>query len=101
MKETKRKIAKKIKHAKYSKFIWVDYPNERSWEKFKQNQASGKIPADATIGGEIGIHGTPEKCDAWVQEKRNWTWGCISLTRADVDELYPLVQEGTEILIQH
>ena len=88
-------------HKKYSKFIWVDYPNESSWEKFKRNKAAGKIPADATIGGEIGIHGTPPNFDNWVGEKYNWTWGCISLTRPDVDELYPLVQEGTEILIQH
>lgn len=99
--EGKFKVRTKYDHKRYLKFIWVDYPNAESEAKFKQNKASGKIPATATIGGEIGIHGTPPDCDQWVAEKRNWTAGCISLTRPDVAELYPLVEDGTEILILH
>jgi murein L,D-transpeptidase YafK len=79
-------------HDRWHKFIWVDYPNEESWRRFKERQALGVIPAGKDIGGEIGIHGVPDGMDAWIVQGVDWTWGCIALRNADVDEIYPFVR---------
>jgi murein L,D-transpeptidase YafK len=88
-------------HAKWSKFIWVSYPTDDSWRKHNDAIAKKEIAADAGIGGEIGIHGVPKGDDRLVTEGVNWTAGCISLTRKDIDELYSVLQVGTPIKITH
>lgn len=95
------KVRSKYPHNKWNKFIWIDYPTAESREKFKRRKASGEIPSNAKIGGEIGIHGVPEGADWAIAERQNWTLGCVSLTNADVDEIYPWLQEGTVVTIYH
>ncbi len=94
------KVRTKYDHAKWRKFIWVDYPTDDSWRKFNARKAAGEIPANATIGGDIGIHGVPEGRDDLIEARNNWTLGCISLTRKHVDDLYGLIRTGTEIVIR-
>ena len=77
----------------------IDYPNDESRRKFNEAKINGEIPKDAEIGGEVGIHGTPENGEYLIDDKVNWTWGCISLKRDDVDEIYPYINESTEIII--
>ncbi len=86
-------------HRSWSKFIWIDYPNANSWRKHLQAKRQGTIPVNATIGGEIGIHGVPDGMDALIDGKNNWTLGCISLKNKDVDELYSAIQTGTTVEI--
>ena len=93
-------IVSKYPHKSWRKFIWIDYPNDESKIKFKEAKLNGEIPKDAKIGGEIGIHGTPEGSDYLIDDKVNWTWGCVSLKRKDVDEIYPYINESTEIIIE-
>jgi murein L,D-transpeptidase YafK len=93
-------IVSKYPHKSWRKFIWIDYPNDESRRKFKEAKLNGEIPKDAKIGGEIGIHGTPEDSDYLIDDKVNWTWGCVSLKRKDVDEIYPYINESTEIIIE-
>lgn len=81
-------------HAQWHKFIWVDYPNAESWRRFKERKARGLIPRGKDIGGEIGIHGVPEGMDHWIEAGADWTWGCIALKNADVDEIYPFITVG-------
>jgi murein L,D-transpeptidase YafK len=88
-------------HAKWTKFIWIDYPNEESWKRFNARKAAGTIPSDAEIGGDIGIHGVPQGADHAIKERDHWTLGCISMTNANIAELYGLVQVGTEVIIHH
>jgi murein L,D-transpeptidase YafK len=78
-------------HDAWHKFIWVDYPNAESYRRFKERKAQGLIPAGKDIGGEIGIHGVPEGYDHWIDAGEDWTWGCIALRNADVDEIYPYI----------
>ena len=92
-------IVSKYPHKNWRKFIWIDYPNDESRRKFNKSKSNGEIPKDAEIGGEVGIHGTPENGEYLIDDKVNWTWGCISLKRNDVDEIYPYINEGTEIII--
>ncbi len=93
------KMRDKYPHRSWSKFIWIDYPNEDSWEKHNQAKENGKIPEDAGIGGEIGIHGVPEGMDFLIDLKRNWTLGCISLKNSDINEIYPWITTNTVIQI--
>ena len=86
-------------HNSWSKFLWIDYPTQESWQKHQQAKREKKIRPTATIGGEIGIHGVPQGRDSLIDEKSNWTLGCISLKNKDVDEIYQVVQVGTQIEI--
>jgi murein L,D-transpeptidase YafK len=92
-------ILLKRPHEEWDKFMLIDYPNEQSREKFKANKEQGKIPASATIGGGVGIHGIPYNKPYLVEKGINWTFGCISLTNEDVDEVYSLVSVGTKVII--
>jgi murein L,D-transpeptidase YafK len=87
-------------HKSWSKFIWIDYPNESSWQKHRKAKEQGKIPSTAQIGGEIGIHGVPDGYDYAIAHKRNWTLGCISMTNTDVNEIYPFIFIGMKVVIQ-
>lgn len=52
-------------------------------------------PQRTALGGGVGIHGgdTP-------QMGSDWTWGCVALTDADVEEFYDYVHVGTQVIIQ-
>jgi murein L,D-transpeptidase YafK len=93
-------IVSKYPHKTWSKFIWINYPNDDSWKKHNSAKHDGIIPKDAKIGGEIGIHGVPKGMDNLVDLKINWTLGCISMKNKDVDEIYPYISESTIIVIQ-
>jgi len=93
-------IRDKYPHKNWRKFIWIDYPNDDSWRKFNRAKKEGKIPENAKIGGEIGIHGVPDSYEYAITMKYNWTLGCISMRNNDVDEVYNTVQKGTKIIIQ-
>ena len=88
-------------HKSWSKFIWIDYPTEDSWKKHNSAKSNGLISKSATIGGKIGIHGVPEGFDNMIDEKYNWTLGCISLKNSDINEIYKIIKVGTKIEIQH
>jgi murein L,D-transpeptidase YafK len=82
-------------HPSWSKFMWIDYPTAQAWREHFQAKFSGKLSWSATIGGEVGIHGVPKGGDGVIDKKGNWTWGCISLKNADVNEVYEVTQAGT------
>ncbi len=86
-------------HKSWSKFIWIDYPNASSWEKHNKAKEDKMIPANAAIGGEIGIHGVPKNSAGLIASKQNWTWGCISLSNEDVNELYTIIYKNMPIEI--
>lgn len=90
----------KYPHKQWSRFIWINYPNEESWKKHREAKSSGKIPTNAKIGGAIGIHGVPTGMDYLIDVGYNWTLGCISLKNKDINELYPMVTKSTIINIR-
>jgi len=94
------KMISKYPHKKWSKFIWIDYPNNQSWIKHNTAKNNGEIPKDAKIGGQIGIHGVPKGTDSMIDFKINWTLGCISMKNKDVNEIYPYINKTTKILIR-
>ncbi len=94
-------ITYKRKHEKWNSFMMIDYPNKESYEKFKQRKEMGIIPADAKIGGEIGIHGTWPHEDFAIDQYQNWTEGCISTKNKYVEELFNILPVGTKVEIRH
>lgn len=94
------RINQKNPHAKWDRFMGLDYPNQESMEKFNQRKQRGEIPSWAKPGGGVGIHGTWPNDDYVIDHFRNWTNGCISLKRHDVEDLYSYIPVGTPVTIK-
>ncbi|MES1216942.1 MAG: L,D-transpeptidase [Bacteroidota bacterium] len=94
------RIISKRYHEKWDRFMAIDYPTQESIEKFNQRKQRGEIPANAKIGGGIGIHGTWPHEDFVVDRYKNWTMGCISMKRDDVEEIYGFAATGTKVIIR-
>lgn len=91
-------IRAKYPHSRWDYFIWLDYPNTQNWLKFAKAKQAGRLPPDADIGGQVGIHGTedPSRNLSGI----NWTKGCVSLMNHDLEEIYPLVNDKTLVVIK-
>lgn len=94
------KIANKRIHEKWDRYMGLDYPTAQSLEKFRQRKLRGEIPANASPGGGVGIHGTWPHDDYMIDRYQNWTNGCISLKNEDIEDLYSYVPVGTPVTIQ-
>ncbi len=97
--EGKFKIKAMYPHKSWSYFIWFDYPNQSSYLKFKERKANNMISPTATIGGEVGFHGVPERNDEIIEKKIDWTLGCISLSTKNIKDLYQSIGLETTIEI--
>lgn len=74
----------------YSRFhlsLGLSYPNARD---IANARAMGVSP-----GGDIFIHGTPTRAIGIP----DWTWGCIAVQNDQMDEIYAMVKNGTEIVL--
>lgn len=94
------KIANKRVHEKWDRYLGLDYPTAESLEKFRQRKLRGEIPASASPGGGVGIHGTWPHDDYMIDRYQNWTNGCISLKNEDIEDLYSYVPVGTPVTIR-
>jgi murein L,D-transpeptidase YafK len=59
----------------------------------KANQILETPPMNTLLGGWIEIHGNG------IDGRANWTRGCVALENDDIDLIWPLVEEGTPVLI--
>ena len=91
--------AKRV-HDKWCRYLSIDYPTKDSYEKFNQRKQRGEIPANASIGGGIGIHGTWPNDDFMIDRYKNWTLGCISMKNEDVKEVYGFTNSGIKVTIR-
>lgn len=94
-------IIDKRPHAKWDKFLALNYPTEESYRRFNERKAKGLIPWNAKIGGSIGIHGTWPNEDNAVDEHQNWTLGCVSTKNNYINEIYEQLPVGTRVEILH
>ena len=87
--------------SQFHEFLRLDYPNADDRARFAKLVASGELPKDATIGGDIGIHGAPPQPE-WkaVHKNFDWTLGCVALDDAEIDEVGALVPDGTPVDIE-
>ncbi len=93
-------IANKRVHEKWCRYMGIDYPTAADREKFNQRKKRGEIPANASIGGGVGIHGVWPHEDFVVDRYKNWTLGCISMKNDDVKEVYGFTNAGTKVTIR-
>ncbi|MCL2726504.1 MAG: L,D-transpeptidase [Polyangiaceae bacterium] len=80
-------------------FMRLDYPNAEDRARFEELKKSGDVPKNATIGGEIGIHGEPP--DAKPFKKVDYqSHGCVVLEDAEIDQVSRMVPDGTPVDIE-
>lgn len=91
-------VQSKYPHKSWKYFMWLNYPTKDSKQKHRQAKKQGLIPKNASIGGEIGIHGVSEGRDFLVNRGIPWTRGCISLRNIDVEELYDIIGCNTTLI---
>jgi murein L,D-transpeptidase YafK len=92
--EGKYTIDEKKVQSRFHLALHVSYPNAADRVRAK------KLGVDP--GGEIEIHGL-EKKYAWLgslHREHDWTDGCIAVTDAEIEEIYPLVALGTAVEIR-
>jgi murein L,D-transpeptidase YafK len=94
------RIVSKRPHEKWGRMLLLDYPTAVDIAKFNRRKSQGLIPANAKIGGGIGIHGTWPRDEMAVDYFQNWTNGCISMKREEILEVYRLIPLGTKVTIQ-
>jgi len=80
-------INRRSPNSRFHLSLGISYPNTNDAQRAR---AQGKSP-----GGDIFIHGTP---DQYVGEP-DWTWGCIAVTNAEMEEIYAMIDDGTKIFI--
>jgi murein L,D-transpeptidase YafK len=72
----------------------ISYPD-------KNDRAAARA-AGVSPGGDVMIHGQPSgyalTASALLQQA-DWTYGCIAVTNADMDEIWKAVPDGTPIEI--
>ncbi|BBK30946.1 L,D-transpeptidase-like protein [Stella humosa] len=78
----------------FHRALKISYPNDQDRARAR---SQGMSP-----GGLIMIHGQPNNAQSYAraQKKRDWTEGCIAVTNDEVEEIWTLVADGTEIDIR-
>ena len=66
--------------------LGISYPTVADVERAR---AEGK-----TAGGDIFIHGGPRPSD---RSGHDWTFGCISVSDKQVEQIYAMVRDGTQV----
>ncbi len=72
--------------------LGIDYPRA---EDRAEAAANGVSP-----GGDIFIHGQPNRVQDNMMIPGDWTAGCVALTNAEIQELFRYTPIGTEVEIR-
>jgi murein L,D-transpeptidase YafK len=92
-------IIAKMVHKKWGPELLLDYPTLLNKIQFNTRKNKGLISKDATMGYGIAIHGTRPQEEWTVDNRYNWTDGCISLKYTDMKVLYSYIPSGTKVTI--
>jgi murein L,D-transpeptidase YafK len=102
---------------KYHKYFQINYPNledganalRKGWISQKdyndikfQFYYEGCTKFHNILGGDIGIHGIGELNYIFknLPFVYNWTNGSIAMSNENIDEIYSVIREGTEVVIK-
>jgi len=84
--------------SRFTVFLRLDYPNAEDRARFARSKASGELPLEATIGGDIGIHGAPAQKEWKPRHKEvDWTLGCVAVDDAEILDIAAKVRDGTPV----
>jgi murein L,D-transpeptidase YafK len=92
--EGRYKICGRNPNSHYHKSLRISYPNAQDREQAKKR---GVDP-----GGDIMIHGLGKKFGFLGKSHtlHDWTLGCIAVTNQEIEEIWKMVDVGTEISIK-
>ena len=87
-------IDRRNPNSRYHLSLGISYPNSSD---IAQAKAAGVDP-----GGDIFIHGQPNKRSERKRAKKtsDWTAGCIAVKNEEIEEIYAMVNEGTVITLR-
>lgn len=111
------KICKIFTKHKYHKFFQINYPNledgagalrkglisQKEYNDIKfEYYYEGCTKYHNILGGNIGIHGIGELNYIFknLPFVFNWTNGSIAMSNENIDEIYSVIKEGTEVVIK-
>lgn len=80
-------------------FLQLDYPNADDHARFEELKKRGDLPKNATIGGDIGIHGEPPEAKPFKKAEYQ-SHGCVVLEDAEIDQVARMVPDGTAVEIE-
>ncbi len=89
---------KDVGRTSFYRALLVSYPSREDRRETTTAIKEGKIPNGTSPGGAIEIHGKGSGISP-LDGGRNWTAGCIALSNAQMDELFPYVNERTPVTI--
>lgn len=78
--------------SKYYRALLLDYPTAEDLRRIRAAKEAGIIPAHASPGALIEIHGEGGRGE-------DWTNGCVAVTNTEMDELFRMVRVGTPVTI--
>jgi len=81
-------INRRNPNSRFHLSLGISYPNAADRAKAR---ALGKSP-----GGDIFIHGQEHPLK---RDKGDWTWGCISVTNKQIEDVYAMVRDGTPVAL--
>ncbi|MBK5934007.1 L,D-transpeptidase-like protein [Rhodovulum imhoffii] len=81
-------IDRRNPNSRYHLSLGISYPSQRD---VAEARALGKHP-----GGDIFIHGQAGQNRGKGQD---WTAGCIAVRDRDIEQIYAMVEDGTEVYI--
>ncbi len=86
-------VDSRLRDSKFYRALHISYPN---WYDRNRAEFLGVEP-----GGAIMIHGQPNDVpkDFVGHPAIDWTNGCIAVTNREIDEIWAMVEDGTEINI--
>ena len=81
-------------HSSAHRSLHISYPNAEDRAK--------AVAAHHSPGGDIMIHGLPNGFGylGALHRATDWTYGCVAVTNAEIEEIYQLVPNNTPIDIQ-
>lgn len=88
--EGRYRVTKKFPWTKFYKALLINYPNDEDRKEFARSRKMGVLPASASIGGLIEIHGGGMD---------GVTEGCVAVDNDVMDKLYSLAVVGTAVTI--
>ena len=80
-------------------FMLLDYPNAEDRARFEELKKKGELPKNATIGGDIGIHGEPPEAKPFKKAEYQ-SHGCVVVEDAEIDEIARMVPDGASVDIE-
>lgn len=88
--EGRYEVVSKLPNSAYYRALLINYPNDEDRRRFAEAKRKKLIPANASIGGLIEIHGGG---------KDGATLGCIGLNDPQMLDLFNRVEVGTPVVI--